>query len=221
MSQDANSTVEVLAARASMTKCTTDKLRESRESNMVCTLCKHVIFPSTFTCFIQIIALGMTTSQSLTTVTKTTHPLLICEVLGFSPQLLLDDIINTANNAVQDGVNGMEEFLQKWADEKLAKTETSLGRDAIMHEVEQGLVAFQTLLEHHTDIAFDFFEAWCLRNIFMIPPDLPVVLPYQEGLDLTATVEQEQELMSEIEQLRKRLDEVRFVYFTFFASNSF
>ena len=48
------------------------------------------------------------------TPTKTTHPLL----LGFSPQLLLDDIINTANNAVQDGVDGMEEFLQKWADEK-------------------------------------------------------------------------------------------------------
>ena len=52
------------------------------------------------------------------TPTKTTHPLLICEALGFSPQLLLDDIINTANNAVQVGVDGMEEFLQKWADEK-------------------------------------------------------------------------------------------------------
>ena len=31
---------------------------------------------------------------------------------GFSPQLSLDDIIDTANNAVQDGVNGIEEFLQ-------------------------------------------------------------------------------------------------------------
>ena len=71
--------------------------------------------------------------------TKTTHhPLLICEALGFSPQLLLDDITNTraANNAVQDGVNGMEEFLQKWVDEKLAETQSSLGSDAIMHEVE-------------------------------------------------------------------------------------
>ena len=156
-------------------------------------------------------------------VAKTTHPLLICEALGFSPQLLLDDIINTANNAVQDGVNGMEEFLQKWADEKLAKTQSGLGSDAIMHEVEQGLVAFQTLLEHHTDIAFDFFEAWCLRNIFMIPSDLPIVLPHQEGLDFTITVEKEQELVDEVEQLRKRLDEVRsctFI-FTFYASNSF
>ena len=87
-----------------------------------------------------------------------------------------------------------------------------------MHEVEQGLVAFQTLLEYHTDIAFDFFEAWCLRNIFMIPPDLPVVLPHEEGLDLTLTVEKERELMDEVEQLRKRLDDVRF---TFFLSRSF
>ena len=74
-----------------------------------------------------------------------------------------------------------------------------------MHEVEQGLVAFQTILERPTDIAFDFFEACCLRNIFMIPSDLPIVLPHQEGLDVTITVEKEQE----VEQLRKRLDEVR------------
>ena len=103
----------------------------------------------------------------------------------------------------------MEEFLQKWANEKLAKTQSLLGNDAIMHEVEQGLVAFQTLLEHHTDIAFDFFEAWCLRNIFMIPSDLPIVLPHQDGLDFTITVEKEQELVDEVERLRKHLDEVR------------
>ena len=159
-----------------------------------------------------------------TTVITTTHPLLICEALGFSPQLLLDDIINTANNTIQDAVNGMEEFLRNWADERLASTQSSLGKDALMHEVEQGLIAFQTLLEHHTDIAFDFFEAWCLRNIFMIPPNLPVVLPHQEGLDLTTTVEKEQELVDEVEQLRKRLDDVRallilLISYFFYAPN--
>lgn len=132
-------------------------------------------------------------------------PLLICEALGFSPQLLLDDIINVANQAVQDGVNGMEEFLQKWTDQRAEK----LGGDWDgTQEVEQGLVAFQTLLEYHTDIAFDFFEAWSLRNIFAIPPDLPIVLPHQENLDLTATPEREQELMDEVEQLRKKIDAV-------------
>ena len=135
-------------------------------------------------------------------------PLLLCEALGFSLQLLLDDIINIANTAVQDGVNGMEEFLQKWADERVAqgdKTDPNMHAKTT-HEVEQGLVAFQTLLEYHTDIAFDFFEAWSLRNVFMIPPDFSIMLPHQEGLDLTVTPEQEQEAMDEVEELRKRLD---------------
>lgn len=88
----------------------------------------------------------------------------------------------------------------------------------LTQEVEQGLVAFQTLLEYHTDIAFDFFEAWSLRNIFFIPPELErgdvVVLPHYEGADLTggeggtAVVDKQREMMDEIEELRKRLDEV-------------
>ncbi|KAF8061809.1 Mis12-domain-containing protein [Lyophyllum atratum] len=133
-------------------------------------------------------------------------PLLLPEILGFSPQLLLDDIINIANNAVQDGVNGMEEFLEKWAD---ARAEREGGDWDSTQEVEQGLVAFQTLLEYHTDIAFDFFEAWSLRNIFAIPPGLPIVLPHQQGLDLSTTPEREQELMEELEELRKQLDNQR------------
>lgn len=136
-------------------------------------------------------------------------PLLLPEILGFSPQLLLDDIINVANNAVQDGVNGMEEFLEKWAD---ARAEREGGDWDRTQEVEQGLVAFQTLLEYHTDIAFDFFEAWSLRNIFAIPPDLPIVLPHQQNLDLTQTPEREKELMDEVEELRKQLDNVCFLY---------
>jgi kinetochore protein Mis12/MTW1 len=137
--------------------------------------------------------------------------LLLCEALGFSPQLLLDDIINISNNAVQDGVNGMEEFLQKWADERVSRDGPSrISAEATTHEVEQGLVAFQTLLEYHTDIAFDFFEAWCLRNVFMIPPDLPIVLPHQAGLDLTTSPEQEQDVIQEVDDLRNKLDNVLF-----------
>ncbi|KAF9440421.1 hypothetical protein P691DRAFT_767790 [Macrolepiota fuliginosa MF-IS2] len=97
----------------------------------------------------------------------------------------------------------MEEFLQKWTDQRAEK----LGGDWDgTQEVEQGLVAFQTLLEYHTDIAFDFFEAWSMRNIFAIPPDLPIVLPHQENLDLTAMAECEQGLTDEIEQLRRKID---------------
>ncbi|KAF8622363.1 hypothetical protein AX15_007093 [Amanita polypyramis BW_CC] len=139
------------------------------------------------------------------------RPLLLSETLGFSPQLLLDDIINVANNAVQDGVNGMEEFLQNWTDKRIL-VYPSVEMENIQ-EVEQGLVAFQTLLEYHTDIAFDFFEAWSLRNIFVVPPDLDVVLPHQEGLDLSIDMAQaeqrEKELTDEIEELRNEIDNQR------------
>lgn len=159
---------------------------------------------------ITLFATTMTPGPQSGPTTQTAPPLLLCEALGFSPQLLLDDIINIANNAVQDGVNGMEDFLNKWADERDAHGDISItSNDATTYEVEQGLVAFQTLLEYHTDFAFDFFEAWCLRNIFAIPPDLPVVLPHHAGLDLTTTPEQEQDAMDELDALRAQLDGVR------------
>lgn len=148
----------------------------------------------------------MTVTRHATPMAKQVHHLLLPEILGFSPQLLLDDIINIANNAVQDGVNGMEEFLEKWVE---ARAERQTDDWDSTQEVEQGLVAFQTLLEHHTDIAFDFFEAWSLRNIFAIPPDLPIVVPHQQNLDLTFPPEREQECLNELEQLRKQLDNVR------------
>ncbi|KAG6841611.1 hypothetical protein C0991_009036 [Blastosporella zonata] len=138
--------------------------------------------------------------------TKQFPHLLIPEILGFSPQLLLDDIINIANNAVQDGVNGMEEFLEKWVD---ARAERQGGDWDSTQDVEQGLVAFQTLLEHHTDLAFDIFEAWSLRNIFALPSDLPIVVPHQQNFDLIQTPEREQELTDELEELRKQLDNQR------------
>ena len=90
-----------------------------------------------------------------------------------------------------------------------------------MQEVEHGLHQCQTLLEHYTDIAFDSFEAWCLRNIFAVPPGLPYVLPHQEGLDLTTTPEQEQELLDEINALREQLANVRCHYISIHSPSSF
>lgn len=54
----------------------------------------------------------------------------------------------------------------------------------------------------------------------MIPNDLPIVLPHQAGLDLTVTQEQEQEARDEVDELRKKLDEVLLSLFhhTIFAS---
>ena len=140
----------------------------------------------------------------------TVPSVLLPELLGFSPQLLLDDVINVANNAVNETVAAMEEFLLRWANERAERT-ASKEWDS-NQEVEQGLVAFQTLLESHIDIAFDFFELWSLRNIFAIPADLPIVAPHHKGLDLNSEPERELELMTEIDELRRKIDNVRLTY---------
>ncbi|KAF8558515.1 Mis12-domain-containing protein [Imleria badia] len=136
----------------------------------------------------------------------TVPSILLPEILQFSPQLLLDDIINFANEAITNAVDGLEEFLFRWATDREQRVNEDWDST---QDVEQGLVAFQTLLEYHTDIAFDFFETWSLRNIFAIPADLPIVVPHQESLDLTYPPERESELMSEIDELRKKIDTQR------------
>ncbi|KAI0824932.1 Mis12-domain-containing protein [Trametes gibbosa] len=131
----------------------------------------------------------------------TVPSVLLPELLGFIPQFLLDDIINIANDEAKQIVDAMEQFLQRWAD---ARAEKAQEWDPTQ-EIEQGLVSFQTLLESHVDVAFDFFEAWSMRNIFAIPADLPIVAPHQAGLDLEQPPEKEQELLAEIDELRRKL----------------
>ncbi|KAF7364537.1 Centromere protein mis12 [Mycena venus] len=129
-------------------------------------------------------------------------PQLLTEALGFSPELLLSDIVNVANQAVQDGVNGVGDFLQQRHPQHGIIDNTQ--------EIEQGLLMFQTLLEFHADVAFDFFEAWALRNVFAVPADLPLVLPHHEHLDpLTNTPQREEELMNEVEALRTAVENRR------------
>ncbi|KAF9811490.1 hypothetical protein IEO21_06574 [Rhodonia placenta] len=130
---------------------------------------------------------------------------LLPELTGFVPQFLLDDIINIANDATRQAVDAMEAFLER----------RDAARNEVMddwkttEELEKGLNAFQTLLESHVDIAFDFFEAWSLRNIFAIPADLPVVAPHQKGLDLDQPQEKETELLEEIKDLRRKIQAQR------------
>jgi kinetochore protein Mis12/MTW1 len=136
---------------------------------------------------------------------KQTPTVLVPEILSFSPHFLLDDTINIANDGVARAVDAMEDFLNRWAETRLER-EPDWDADK---ELEQGLVSFQTLLEFHTDIAFDFFEAWSLRNIFAVTPDLPLVAPHHEGLDLDLPPEKEAELLAEIDELRRQLENVR------------
>lgn len=130
---------------------------------------------------------------------------LLPELLGFVPQFLLDDIIDTANDSVRQAVDAMEVFLRRWVDNRAQKVGDEWDPS---QDLEQGLVAFQTLLYSHVDIAFDFFEAWSLRNIFAIPPGLPIVAPHQRGLDLTREENAERDLITEIEDLRRKIHAV-------------
>ena len=136
---------------------------------------------------------------------QSTRTVLVPELLSFSPHFLLDDTINIANDGIARAVDAMEDFLNRWAETRL-QHEPDWDADK---ELEQGLVSFQTLLEFHTDIAFDFFEAWSLRNIFALPPDLPLVAPHHATLDLDQPPEKEAELLAEIDELRRKIENVR------------
>jgi kinetochore protein Mis12/MTW1 len=129
---------------------------------------------------------------------------LLPEILGFPPQLLLDDLVNIFNNCVYQAVEAIEVYLQHWADSK----PDDANNDALAQEIELGLHAFQTLLESHADLAFDFFEIWALRNVFTIPEGLPIIVPHQDGLDLQTPVETEKELQIEVEELRHKVENV-------------
>ena len=139
--------------------------------------------------------------------TSNTPPVLITELLGFVPQFLLDDIVDTANDEVRQAVDAMEGFLRRWV---IARSE-KVGDWDSNQDVEQGLVAFQTLLYNHVDIAFDFFEVWSMRNIFALRSDLPVIAPHQQGLILDHNPEEESALLAEIEELRRKINAVRAV----------
>ncbi|TBU28316.1 Mis12 protein-domain-containing protein [Dichomitus squalens] len=140
----------------------------------------------------------------------TVPSVLLPELLGFIPQFLLDDIINIANDEARHSVDAMEQFLQRWADARVSNPDPKSNNPDWdpTQEIEQGLVAFQTLLESHVDVAFDFFEAWSMRNIFAVDADLPVVAPHQAGLDLQRASdepEREGELLAEIDELRRKV----------------
>lgn len=132
--------------------------------------------------------------------------ILMPEILGYSPELLLDDLVNCANQPIYQCVGALEPFLLRWADKRKAKKPHEDAETRA--QIEQGLIAFETLLESHVDHAFDFLETWSLRNIFHFNPELPIVVPHQKGLDLTTTAEQESELFQEIEELRLKIDNV-------------
>ncbi|KAG8941876.1 hypothetical protein FRC04_004053 [Tulasnella sp. 424] len=122
------------------------------------------------------------------------------DILGFAPQLLVDDLLDIGYDAIAKATGALETYLDtNWLPGRPIEDQ---------NEAYAGLVAFQTLLQSHLDKAFDAFELWSLKNVFALPnpEEVPIVLPHQTGLDLTATEQEENALNKEIEELRAKVD---------------
>jgi len=61
-------------------------------------------------------------------------PMLVTEILGVHPQLLLDDIINGANETIYESVDSLEDFLRGWIAEK---EKTGGDGDELRKELDQ------------------------------------------------------------------------------------
>lgn len=102
-------------------------------------------------------------------------------VLTETLQSLIDDIINSVNNFVYQGVGSLETGLLSTPPEKLGfkpvKTNPNEGAEEVEYpeakqEIEEGLHKLETLLNSTVDKNFDRFEIYVLRNILSVPADL-------------------------------------------------
>lgn len=61
-------------------------------------------------------------------------PMLVTEILGVHPQLLLDDIINGANDTIYESVDTLEDFLRGWIE---GKEKAGADGDELRKEIDQ------------------------------------------------------------------------------------
>lgn len=120
---------------------------------------------------------------------------------------MLDDIVDICTNTSSEAIRAMEAMVEKWGSspDEHKRPHTDL---QISEECRDGIAVFESLIFNTSDVAVDSFEGWCLRNVFHIPSDVPYVLPSQAGADFTATQDREEELLAEMDDLRKKIQQV-------------
>jgi hypothetical protein len=136
---------------------------------------------------------------------------IVTEQLGFVPMSFIDDVINSTNEYVFQGMASLEEFVTAWyAGSNDLEVEQvripSPEKGKLM--VEKGIAQLETLLLNAVDKRFDEFELYCLQSVFSVPDDLEIRLPHQVDLDIDGD---EGECDVELAQLRKRLASVRII----------
>ena len=97
-------------------------------------------------------------------------------------QSLIDDIINSVNNLVYQGITSLENGLFSTPPERLgfspvprdgaAEANAEPEYPDCKQEIDEGLHTLETLLESTVDKNFDRFEIYVLRNILTVPNDL-------------------------------------------------
>jgi kinetochore protein Mis12/MTW1 len=97
---------------------------------------------------------------------------------------LIDDIINSVNNLVYQGISSLENGLNATPPARLgfkpSKATPIAGEDGdasaeyadAKQQIEEGLHQLETLLESTVDKNFDKFEIYVLRNILSVPEEL-------------------------------------------------
>lgn len=125
----------------------------------------------------------------------------LTEHMGFPPITLIDEVINAVNEIMQKALVGLSDYLQRQRNNQLKalKGEGELLKEEekefenqnklfSLHEIEAGLVLFDTLCHSNLDKNFDKFELYTLRNILTIPHDLVdggwIRLKHHEHLDM-------------------------------------
>ncbi|RVX70897.1 hypothetical protein B0A52_06054 [Exophiala mesophila] len=139
---------------------------------------------------------------------------LLTEHLQYTPLSLIDDIINSVNDLVYQGVGSLETGLTSTPPERLGYkvtiTTNEQGREEkefpeAKQEIEEGLHKLETLLNSTIDKNFDKFEIYVLRNILSVPADLVnwVRLTHYENVSYPPA--QDAAKPEDIQQLRRKL----------------
>lgn len=150
-----------------------------------------------------------TSTRCLPTMDQSTLEILLTEILGVSPQVLLDDYTNIGHENVRHTIEGVEGTIHEFINLHEPPLPPSQ-RERYLAELESGTIALQTLIDSHADFSFDLFEVWTWRNLFTVPEEAAkwIVVPHQKGLDLTISESEEQETRDELALLRRRLEAV-------------
>ncbi|KAK4943391.1 hypothetical protein LTR10_017065 [Elasticomyces elasticus] len=139
---------------------------------------------------------------------------LLTEHLQYTPLSLIDDIINSVNNFVYQGVGSLETGLLSTPPEKLGfkpvKTHADNGTEEVEYpeakqEIEEGLHKLETLLNSTVDKNFDRFEIYVLRNILSVPADLVNWVRLGHYKNISFPQPENAATLETVQQLRRKL----------------